>query len=245
MGSERGDNDGGRSPDGGDLPELPSGWGPLVIPDDVSALHHDSAWLRRQFRREARRNRWRRRLGRPPVYRRFRPGPPPMAAPMLVIMVAVMATLASLIAVAWPGRAVRPPGLTGQPPATPTLPDAVLRDATGHDLRLHDHLPAVLLLLTGCGCAGLVAATVAATGTGVTVIAVDQVVPALPTALPAGPTVLAATDPSGALGVFDGHSPGTGAGAAVVLIRGNGTIASWLTDVTSVETYRAALGRLS
>ncbi len=65
MGTLRGDNGGGRPPDGGGLPDLPPEWGTVVIPDDLTELDDEAAVIRRDFRRQARRNRWRRRFGRP------------------------------------------------------------------------------------------------------------------------------------------------------------------------------------
>ena len=66
MGTPRGGN-GDEQPPGGGGPfdgvsGLPPEWGPVIIPDDVSALSDESDAIRKQFRRDARRYRWRRRL---------------------------------------------------------------------------------------------------------------------------------------------------------------------------------------
>src|SRR5687767_15848234 len=114
MGTLRGDNGGSEKPqDGGGLPDLPPEWGTVVVPDDPADLDEEGAALRRQFRREARRRRWRRRF-----HLRARPlgrvdeDAPGLAVPLLIMSIAVIATLTSLFVVAWPGqprpRPVRP-----------------------------------------------------------------------------------------------------------------------------------------
>src|SRR5262249_36463713 len=63
MGTLRGDNGGGERPqEGGGLPNLPPEWGTIIIPDDPAELDGEGARIRRVFRREAFRRRWRRRL---------------------------------------------------------------------------------------------------------------------------------------------------------------------------------------
>ena len=47
MGSLRGDNGGGRAPDGGGLPDLPPEWGTIIIPDDAGELSREAAAIRR------------------------------------------------------------------------------------------------------------------------------------------------------------------------------------------------------
>ena len=105
MGTLRGDNGGGERPqDGGGLPDLPPEWGTIIIPDDAGALDDEGTSIRRQFRRAA----------------SAAPGgagctcgrsrsphdddPPGLAVPLLIMSIAVIATLVSLFAVAWPRR---------------------------------------------------------------------------------------------------------------------------------------------
>jgi hypothetical protein len=117
MGTLSGGN-GGWPPE--ELPDLPPEWGTIVIPDDASELAGESTRVRRELRREARRSTWRRRL--------HLASPPPrspgedtstLGVPLLVISIAVIATLTSLFAIAWPTSGQRP---TLQPSAVATTP---------------------------------------------------------------------------------------------------------------------------
>src|SRR4051794_30524012 len=134
MGTLRGDNGGGQPPGGGQpegLPGLPPEWGYIVIPDDPSALDEESAPVRRQFRRETRRLRWRRRLHlRPREPRRYSEEVPGLAIPLLIMSIAVTATLTSLFAIALPThnratgpRAAAAASQPGSVASQPTLPD--------------------------------------------------------------------------------------------------------------------------
>jgi hypothetical protein len=183
MGTLRGDDGGGQPPDGGapdGLPGLPPEWGLVVIPDDISALDEDAAPVQRQFRREARRLRWRRRLhlkARPP--RRYTEDNPGLAVPLMIMSIAVTATLTSLFAIALPVHN-RPLGLhptlaTSQLTNAPTgtaLPDITLTSADGHQVKLRDSAPAAILVLDTCACVQLVTQTVTAAPAGVAVLAV-------------------------------------------------------------------------
>lgn len=118
MGTRSDGNGNGWPPDG--LPDLPPEWGTIVIPDDPSELAQESSRVRRELRRHARQRRWRRRLHLSP------PKPPPtdddvptLGVPLLVISIAVIATLVSLFAIAWPTSQVRP---DLQPTAVATTP---------------------------------------------------------------------------------------------------------------------------
>jgi hypothetical protein len=120
MGTRSGGNGGGQPPDG--LPDLPPEWGIVVIPDDPSELAQESARVRRELRRDARQRRWRRRLHLPPP--KAKPATddedaPTLGVPLLVISIAVIATLVSLFAVAWPNTQQRP---HLQPTAVATTP---------------------------------------------------------------------------------------------------------------------------
>ena len=107
MGTMSGGDGGGWPPD--ELPELPPEWGTIVIPDDASELAQEATKVRRELRRQVRQRRWRRWLHLPP------PGPrdndeeaTTLGVPLLVISIAVIATLTSLFAIAWPTRQLRP-----------------------------------------------------------------------------------------------------------------------------------------
>ena len=91
----------GHGPSDG-LPDLPPEWGRVVVPDDASALADEAVQVRRELRRRTSTTRWRRRLGltaRPD-------GRPPLGLPLLMLLVAVLATAVGLVAVTWP-RPVR------------------------------------------------------------------------------------------------------------------------------------------
>jgi hypothetical protein len=119
MGTRSDGNGNGWPPDG--LPDLPPEWGVVIIPDDPSELAEESARVRRELRHYERQQRWRRRLHLPPA----RPptgtddDAPSLGIPLLVISIAVIATLVSLFAIAWPSTQPRP-GL--QPTAVATTP---------------------------------------------------------------------------------------------------------------------------
>jgi hypothetical protein len=104
MGTLSGGNGGGWPPD--ELPELPSEWGAIVIPDDASELAREATRVRRELRWQAFELRWRRRLHLP----RANPGPgeeedmPALGVPLLVILIATIATLTSLFVISWPTR---------------------------------------------------------------------------------------------------------------------------------------------
>jgi hypothetical protein len=187
MGTLRGDNGGGQPPGGGPpegLPGLPPEWGYIVIPDDLSALDEESTPVRRQFRRETRRLRWRRRLRlHPRAPRRYSEETPGLAIPLLIMAIAVTATLTSLFAIALPAHnrstaprasaaAARPPSAA---PSQSTLPDITLTAADGRPVNLRDLLPAAILVLDTCTCVDLVGQTAAAAPAGVAVLAVAPV----------------------------------------------------------------------
>jgi hypothetical protein len=155
MGTLWGGN-GDEQPPGGGGPSdgmsgLPPEWGPIVIPDDASALQTEAAAVRRELRRGVRRDRWRRRL------RLSAPGDreaPSLGAPLAIMAIAVVATLISLFAVAWPGaynRVPNPDRVTTRARPLP-LPDLTLSDYDGMPVRIRDVSPAVVVLVDRCAC---------------------------------------------------------------------------------------------
>src|SRR5947207_13818789 len=189
MGSLRGDN-GGRASDGGGLPDLPPEWGTVVIPDDRAERAKESASVRRELRRFARRNRWRRRLRLPPVTEAASRDTPTLGLPILIMAVALVATITSLFALAWPARTVRQTASPVQHASvTPTkIPDLTLVDASGRPVHVRNVLPAVLLLLDEHrGCAHLGLATAAQVPAGGSGLGVPRPAPVLPNALPPRP----------------------------------------------------------
>jgi hypothetical protein len=272
MGTLRGDNGGERPPEGGGVPDLPPEWGLVVIPDDASELDDEATALRKEWRRAARVNRWRQRLGFAPVQLgRGRSGTP-LALPLLIMSIAIVATLTSLFALVWPNHQVRrtPNAEASAAANAATLADLTLLDSSATPVRLRDNLPAVILLVDGCDCAGLISATASAAPAGVTVLAVAHAAPSLPgTAAGAGGTasgapagqgpatpdrqqsspaaararIRALADPAGLLlATFRGA--GTVAGGAVaILVRKSGQILGAVA-VTGVDQIRAELPRL-
>jgi hypothetical protein len=119
MGTLSGGNGGGWPPD--ELPELPPEWGTIVIPDDASELAREATRVRRELRWQARERYWRRRLHLP--RRNRRPGEedlPALGVPLLVILIATIATLTSLFVISWPTRPQRP-NLEPTAVATPSV----------------------------------------------------------------------------------------------------------------------------
>jgi hypothetical protein len=116
MGTLSGGNGGGWPPD--ELPDLPPEWGAIVIPDDASELAQEAARARRELRRQAREQRWRRRLHLPPAKPK-RDSEQSLGVPLLVILIAMIATLTSLFVIAWP---TPQPRLDPEPSAVATTP---------------------------------------------------------------------------------------------------------------------------
>src|ERR1700712_3100894 len=87
------------SPD--DLPDLPEEWGVIVIPDDLSELSDEVEAIQAELRRSEPRTRWQRFAARPAMRRVRRIAG--VRAPGLIISMAVLVTVASLFASAWPG----------------------------------------------------------------------------------------------------------------------------------------------
>jgi hypothetical protein len=244
--------------------------------------------VRRELRRQARRQRWRRRLHLP------LPKPPPksrdddeeattLGVPLLVISIAVIATLTSLFAIAWPTRQQRPdlrptavaspPGGTSAPaggadvptnPTNPTnqpnpdvsaptgadtprgIPDVLLVDPSGATLRLREALPAVVLLVDGCDCSQLVAATAiaaAAVNPAISTVAVGTVqVPSVgDTPATVAVHLRAVVDPGA---VLRARVPSVGRPSAL-LIRGNAELVRVVTAVSTVDDFRADLPKLT
>lgn len=105
------DNGGNWPPDGGSpdgLPDLPEEWGVIVIPDDLSELSDEVTAVRDELRRSQRQSRWQRFAERPGMRTLRRAGAASLRAPVLIISMAVLVTVASLFASAWPGPARSP-----------------------------------------------------------------------------------------------------------------------------------------
>ncbi|MGK5743193.1 hypothetical protein [Micromonospora sp. URMC 103] len=218
----------GHGPSDG-LPDLPPEWGRVVVPDDASALAREAAEVRRELRRARRAaGRWR-----------------PPGLPLLILVVAVLTTLAGLAAVTWP-RSTRstdrstpapyasPPTLTGR-----SLPALDLVDAGQDPVPLRGLLPAMIVLVDACACAERVTEAAAAAPPGVTVVTVtgDRRAPT------AGPGVRTLADPAGGLRSFLHVPPRPGTASALLVDRA-GVVVRVLPDLGPVDAYRADLTRL-
>lgn len=256
MGS-RSDNSSGLPGDGGSaegLPDLPEEWGVIVVPDDLSALTDEVDAVRDELRRAGRRSRWQRVTDRPGL--RFLPrlAAAGLRAPVLIISMAVLVTIASLFASAWPGPS-RTPATQRTANVTDTnlgtLPALELESVDGGTAPIRGRLPAVILLTEGCDCDALVTATVEAVRPEITVITVaaGAATPGARTPPPAntpqaqGKTVRAMRDPTGQLrSTFDLGAPdGT---AAVLIVNSGGDIVRRIPRTASIADYQPDLARL-
>jgi hypothetical protein len=256
MGS-RSDNGGDWPFDGGspdELPDLPEEWGVIVIPDDLSELADEVEAIRAELRQAERRTRWQQIAERPVVRRLRRVAVAALKAPVLIVSMAVLVTVASLFASAWPGpprspAAQRTASTTDDP--TDTLPALELENGDAQPVALRGKLPAVVLITDGCDCARLVADTTRAVHPDTAVVVVTSGAPpstgitpptgATPQAQ--GKTVRALRDPTGELRKsLRLHQPdGT---AAALLVDSGGQIVRLLPSARSVDEFRLDLARL-
>ncbi|MGC5017476.1 hypothetical protein [Micromonospora sp. DT47] len=238
------DAEGHGSSDG--LPDLPPEWGRVVVPDDASALADEAEQLRRELRRHSAGVRWRGGLGLTP-----RPdGRPPRGLPLLILLVAVLTTLAGLAVVTWP----RPPRGADRPTVLPypsgpapltgrALPALDLVDAGQAPVPLRRLLPAMIILVDGCACAEQVAAAAAAAPAGVQVVTVAGGRTVGPTPAAGGP-VRALADPAGGLRAAVHLDARPGAAPALLVDR-DGTVVRVLPELGAADDYRADLARLA
>jgi hypothetical protein len=266
----RGDNGGNERPqEGGGLPDLPPEWGVVIIPDDASALDDEGVTIRRNFRREAFRRRWRHRLHlKPRPMRRLDDDSPGLAVPLLIMTVAVIATLTSLFAVAWPGQRPRAVPPLVRSPQSISIADIALVDAKGVRVLLRDVAPAVILLDENCPCDAFVGATfdavttarpavtpaspgtavASATATNrppsdhVSILVVGSTAPKVPSLSTPAVPVTGLADPNNSLrqAIPALMPPSLGADilAAAVLIDGSGSIVRVVPAVTSARDFR-------
>ncbi|MFI6823568.1 hypothetical protein ACIBJE_21895 [Micromonospora sp. NPDC050187] len=220
------------------LPDLPPEWGRVVVPDDASALAQEAAQVRRELHeahRDARR-------------RSFRPT---LSLPALILVVAVLATLAGLVTVTWP-RAAPSTARSAPAPARDPLPDPAGRPLPALDLvdeaqapvPLRSLLPAVILLVDACPCPERVTEATTAVPPGVRVVTVvsGRTVPTAETG--SAPGVRRLADPADGLRALTHANPVPGT-VDVILVDRTGTVVRVAPAVGSVEEYRADLNRLN
>jgi hypothetical protein len=147
-----------------DLPDLPEEWGVIVIPDDLSELSDEVEAIRAELKLAEHPSRWRRLLNRPGMRRVRKLGMAALRAPVLIVSMAVLVTIASLVASAWPGPPRQPvvQRTSGTDEQSDGLPALNLLDNRGQTFQLRPTLPAVILVTDGCPCDKLIADTVAA-----------------------------------------------------------------------------------
>jgi hypothetical protein len=255
MGSLRGEDGDGRDgnaregnghpPDDGGLPNLPPEWGVVVVPDDLTELDREAADLRRESRRKARRDRWRRRFGLSPKA----PGDsPPVGIPLLIMSIAIVAALTSLFAITFTTHnppSAQPSQTAPAPAFTSQMIDLALIDAAGTAVRLRDKLPAVILLLDGCACGPLIQQTVASAPASVTVLVVDKQAPFVP----AGIRATALADPEQALLSIYADGPDRDATPAgvptAVLVDSQGIVTATVSPAQEVSSFQLPLTKLS
>jgi hypothetical protein len=252
--ASRSDNGGDWSPDGGssdDLPDLPEEWGVIVIPDDLSELDDEVEAIRAELRQAGKRSRWQQFAARPAIRRLRRVGAAAVKAPVLVISMAVLVTVASLFASAWPGPPNTPRTASTADGPSESLPALELVGTDGQNVALRAQLPAVVLVTDGCDCAQLVADTTAAVRPDIAVVTVSSTAPpstgitpptgATPQAQ--GKTVLALSDPTAELrkDLQLGTPDGT---AAALLVNRGGEIVRRVLRTKSIESFHPDLARL-
>ncbi|MFC7549794.1 hypothetical protein [Plantactinospora sp. GCM10030261] len=224
--SRSGNGDGG--PDGG-LPDLPPGWGPIVIPDDPSELAEEAAAVRRELRHRVQAERgpwWRRRD----------------LLAFLLLIVALLGTMASLAAVirtsatrqAGSAATTPSPGNDGAGDApSRSLPALDLAGERGELVPVRGLLPALIILVDGCDCAGRIDAALLAAPPEVTVVAVATgTVPPAPPTVPPGGHLRRLADPASELRTVLGLEPPAGRPTAVLVGRS-------ATIVRTVPEYEA------
>jgi hypothetical protein len=249
-------SDGG-SPD--DLPDLPEEWGVIVIPDDLSELSDEVAAVRAELRLAAKPSRWRRFANRPAMRRARKVAATAVRAPVLIISMAVLVTVASLFASAWPGpprqpatqRTATTTDNTGAGPGLTSLPALELIGSDGQTVPLRGQLPAVILLIDGCDCDSLVTDTIAAVRPDIAVVTVTSVratagvgtPPTGATPQAQGKTVRVLHDPSGTVRsqLKLGKADGT---AAALLVDKGGSIVRTFQRIATVENMKPDLARI-
>jgi len=241
--------DGAGAPD--ELPEIPSDWGPVVIPDDAAELAIEADQVRRELRRARHRNIRHQRVGIPSTAGSGRQEIPALRIPLIIMLVAVLLAVVSLFTAAWsdpsgPERTATTPG--GTNPTGRILPALEVIDSDGATVPLHGLLPAVIMLVEDCDCANQVAAAATLAPAGVTVVTLTSgaTMPSPPPA-PLGataPAIRALADPAGGLYDFLGVDRTAGT-ATVLLVAESGQLVRLVARATSVEAYRADLALLA
>jgi hypothetical protein len=248
MGALTGDDDSRRpDPDGApDVPpSVPTPWGDLPIPDDVSELAEETADVRRRLRLA----RWRHRLRRL-IAPDDDPRGPGIVGPLLVVVLTMTIGLVSLFGGFWPDQSDdQMSGGTRIRDIPQRLPDLVLTDPHGRRVHLAAFRPSVIISVTHCVCTDLIiqAATMARRK-AVPLVLLDQPAAAdLPPSV-AGDVphrVVCLADPDDRLSRSVAAARATRHGTAlVVLVSRDGSLTQVLADVRSAHEFAPGLDRL-
>jgi hypothetical protein len=255
------DNGGGWPPDGGvpeGLPDLPPEWGDIVIPDDLSSLAAEVAAVRAELHHDPERTRWQQISGRIGLHRIRKAGAASLRGPALIVTMAVLVTLASIWASAWPSPARLPAGQrTAGSTDSRSLPALELVSLEGQPVPLRGQLPAVILLIDGCDCTQLIADTTTAVRPEIAIVTVVSGTAPITSAAPVDtnpqtgaappPQSTAAVrqlrDPTGTLRSSFRLAPPDG-NAAVLLVSRTGEIVGPVRRTATVEDIRPDLARL-
>jgi hypothetical protein len=243
MGTLGGGDGGNRPPEGSGLPGLPPEWGTVIVPDDLSELADEVAAVRRELHLDAPQPAWRvllRRLAGPRV-----PGPS-LRFPLLIMALAIVATLTGLFTLAWPKQRPAAPQAHDAGQSVPairasTIPALELADANGQVVPLRGLLPAAILLTGECACTELVAGTAAAAPPGVSVVIVVR--RAVAPREPGLARVRALADPAGELRAAVGLDPPPGK-AGILLVARDASIVLSLPAESSVAAFKSELTSL-
>jgi hypothetical protein len=221
-----------------DLPPLPPEWGELVVPDDASALADEAQEIRAELRAERRRRRWER------IFRTRRWERYGLSGPLLVLVLVVVASFASLLmtVLPTPPRAPKPaplarPSISAGVPGG-LLPDVTLPRGDGTPLAIRQLRPAVVLLIAdSCNCQSLISSYVDATAEARMELLVigEKRKPAVPEL--AMSRIVGLTDPKATLAhALVVHSlPGQ---PTSILVRGSGVIARVVLNATDPTVLR-------
>jgi hypothetical protein len=200
----------------------------VVIPDDISALDAEVRALHRERRARARRDRLRRLVS-----------PRGIAGPLVLVVLLMVAGVASLLMLFQPRRPASAPAPLASPAGSGRngglLPDIPVTQADGTAKPLRDFRPAVLALAPiGCGCdAKLRDVGYVVTGNKVQFLLVDRRLPGQPVGLPEAGTVRLA-EPTGRLAADYGADGRRTAGWPVlVLVGADGQVARVLERPTT------------
>ncbi|MEV6350806.1 hypothetical protein [Actinoplanes sp. NPDC051851] len=243
----------GGSPDG--LPEFPEEWGVIVVPDDLSELSDEVDAIRAELHLTPPPNGWQRFARRPAVRGMRKVATLLLRAPVLIISMAILVTVASLFASAWPGPVDQPTtqrtsGTTAA--TTDQLPALELVATDGRPLQLRDRLPVVVLITDGCDCDALIADTVAAVRSDISVVVVSMTVPSVAASVQQpltqtpqadGKSLRYAQDRTGELRRNLGLTDQDGT-AAVLVVNRLGEIVRKVLRTKSVEEFRPDLARV-